>query len=80
MLFDLLAGLLTTAVIDGVVTVPMMERQLFQTHQTVNRVLPRDCYRLDADGHMAANQLFTFWNHRPPRAGRWIEGLCRVSY
>ena len=54
--FNLLAGLLTTAVINGVLAVPMMARQLFQRRQKVNRVLPCDWCKLNADGHMAANQ------------------------
>ena len=39
MLFDLLVGFLTTTVVNDVVALPMMARQLFQTHQTVNRML-----------------------------------------
>ena len=53
MLFDLLTGLLTTAVINGVVAVPMMARQLFQTHQTVNRVLHRPVESATEDGHLS---------------------------
>lgn len=77
--FNLLAGLLTTAVINGVLAVPMMVRQLFQRHQKVNRVLPRDWCKSNSDGHMAANQTLCCTRKRNLPAGKYEHGRMALE-